>query len=118
MALIDREAVKKVFEDFGRPLVMAPGLAARQIDAIPAIDRWISVEERLPDVNAKCLVSIHYRDGYDTIDVLWFRKAYKSLDLPKKGDYWLRYDSEYGDIDMTALVTHWMPLPEPPEVEV
>jgi hypothetical protein len=100
---------------FGHKWMQAYEMA---IAALREQPRWISVEERLPDGNAKCLVSIHYRDGYDTIDVLWFRKAYKSLDLPKKGDYWLRYDSEYGDIDMTALVTHWMPLPELPEVEV
>jgi hypothetical protein len=108
----------KIFENgaLGRG---ATGIALDiAIAALREQPRWISVEERLPDGNAKCLVSIHYRDGYDTIDVLWFRKAYKSLDLPKKGDYWLRYDSEYGDIDMTALVTHWMPLPEGPEVEV
>jgi hypothetical protein len=35
---IEREAVKKVFYDFGKTLVMAPGFAARQIDAIPAAD--------------------------------------------------------------------------------
>ena len=35
---IEREAVKKVFKDFGKPLVMAPGFAARQIDAIHAAD--------------------------------------------------------------------------------
>lgn len=35
---VEREAVKKVFKDFGKPLVMATGFAARQIDAIPAAD--------------------------------------------------------------------------------
>jgi hypothetical protein len=35
---IEREAVKRVFKDFGKPLVMAPGLAVRQIDAIPSAD--------------------------------------------------------------------------------
>ena len=45
---IERDVVKKVFEDFGKSLVMAPGFAARQIGAIPAADvapvvhgRWI-----------------------------------------------------------------------------
>ena len=85
--------------------------------AVWAQPRWISVEERLPETNGEFLVFKHYRDEYKTIGTLSFRKAYKSLDLSKRGNYWLRYDSEYGDIDMTDVVTHWMPLPEPPEVE-
>ena len=56
---IDREAVKKVFKDFGKPLVMAPGFAARQIDAIPAADvatvvhgRW--EERKRPTEHLMC----------------------------------------------------------------
>lgn len=79
--------------------------------------RWISVEERLPEASGEFLVFKHYRDGYNTIGTLSFCKAYTSLDLPVRGDYWIRYDSEYGDINMTDVVTHWLPLPEPPEVE-
>lgn len=102
------------FYDFGDMVCEAANVA---ISALREQSRWISVEERLPEASGAFLVFKCYRDNYKTIGVLHFCKAYKSYDLPKRGDYWVQYDSEYGDINMTDIVTHWMPLPEAPGAE-
>ena len=74
------------------------------IDAAPTADvspdtKWISVKERLPEVEANVLAYI----GYGCIVVCW---------LTYDG-YW-QGPARIFDKDE---VTHWMPLPEPPKEE-
>lgn len=59
--------------------------------------KWISVKDRLPEYEAKVLCCAKY-DGKPVI----FQNQYLG------GDIWL---------SDTSHVTHWMPLPEPPEEE-
>lgn len=61
--------------------------------------KWISVEERLP------------RSG-DTVLVYYRRGDYRGVDI-------LRYVAvgRWVTADLHKKVTHWMPLPEPPEKE-
>ena len=58
---------------------------------------WISVEEKLPE---------------DWVWVQVYRSANKTMDTdfctPSRKGGWCHYND----------ITHWMPLPEPPEVEV
>ena len=58
------------------------------------VQEWVSVDDRLPDKPMKCLVYTKRGDccGYD---ILYYNQGFYS-----------QYDN----------VTHWMPLPEPPEV--
>ena len=60
---------------------------------------WISVKERLPENGTRCLVVRYdYVTNTPFVDLLWFDNS-----------WWNRVNSgEYS-------VTHWMPLPEPPE---
>ena len=77
---------------------------------------WISVEERLPEKN---LLVVAWHEGY-----VWHH-----------GDSWRRYGIKFAvhrgdkgwsdrlmqqaehELDASCLaITHWMPLPEPPEV--
>lgn len=58
--------------------------------------RWISVKERLPEEKESVLV--HYVDGWMPIAFLLGGKWYQS-----------------GGETSWLSVTHWMPLPEPPE---
>ena len=66
------------------------------------IPRWISVDDRLPEEKVNCIV--HYKHAYCDND-----------------DYWAIgicfYDGEKFQMDLSYKVTHWMPLPEPPETD-
>lgn len=77
-------------------------------------EQWISVEERLPDKEGKYLVTVY--DGI-TPDVLYFYKRYPYCNRGIRTDrpVWCDCD-DYGDFEEDS-VTHWMPLPEPPEVD-
>ena len=68
-----------------------------------AVPKWISVEERLPDVHNHVLVNIPGESPFPTV---------KEAFLEKNGLWYsngFRYNPEE--------VTHWMPLPEPPKEE-
>ena len=66
------------------------------------VQEWISVDERLPEEKADCIV--HYKHAYCNND-----------------DYWAIgvcfYDGEKFRIDLSYKVTHWMPIPQPPKGE-
>ena len=66
---------------------------------------WISVEERLPEENGHYLVyEVCAHGGMVSL----FEQHLNGRAI------WYKYDSEYGDFEVTG-VTHWMPLPPPPE---
>ena len=62
-------------------------------------NEWISVKERLPELN---------------VDVLVFRKSglcFTAHIIERNGNWWMR-EVWYGQFDD---VTHWLPLPAPPQ---
>ena len=62
------------------------------------MSQWIPVDERLPEIGVSVLVA----DFGDVHEMAW------------NGRYWVVPASGWvGD-----GVTHWMPLPEPPEVKL
>lgn len=73
------------------------------------VSRWIPVEERLPEYGVRVLATDMYEED-DCIGI-WTRKEYP--DDPEDGcwiddrGWWHAFDD----------VTHWMPLPDRPEVE-
>ena len=76
------------------------GYAADAIEELlAAVPKWISVEERLPEIGKFVLVS----DG-DDIDAAC---RYKAFTIPDETEtfFW----------DSVFEVTHWMPLPAPPK---
>ncbi|MBR5607735.1 MAG: DUF551 domain-containing protein [Bacteroidaceae bacterium] len=86
------------------------------IAALREQPRWISVEERLPEKNGRYLV-IHKFYSYNLQGIFSWTDCYDGVEEHLRGRaMWYDYDSEYGDY-ATSGVTHWMPLPEPPEVE-
>lgn len=64
--------------------------------------RWISVEDRLP-VDGQC------------VDV-FFKSKYK-INGDRLPDVWFINDGFFIPESRKATVTHWMPLPNPPELE-
>jgi len=64
------------------------------------MSEWISVEERLPEENEQVLMCA----------INFVGEAYINYD-----EKWMRFGFEIEDF-LQATVTHWMPMPEPPEV--
>lgn len=65
--------------------------------------KWISVKERLPPPGTKIyLIASHSSDGEQIVK----SSVWAWNEIGEKGD-WINWD----------VVTHWMPLPEPPKEE-
>ena len=63
------------------------------------MSEWISIDDRLPEEFITCLV---FCDGF--FEVAEYNKHFKT---------WINV--LYSEITNIDNVTHWMPLPEPPE---
>jgi hypothetical protein len=89
-----------LYEVFGCKLARAKDAIAliHQLEA--QVPRWISVEERLPKRYEHVLVTTRFTDEGEP----YFEIAYFAL----RG-----WEKEEGIL--YGKVTHWMPLPEPPE---
>ena len=88
------ELVKRLREaDISHPPVYLFGRAADAKEELSK-PRWIPVTERLPEKNGSYLVYVY---GEVTEMNCWHGK-------------WHRLGDDY-----TKAVTHWMPLPQPPE---
>lgn len=72
--------------------------------------RWIPVEERLPENGVPVLINYIASDGgkYNPDGTaVW----------TDYGCFWWEGSLEDCDTEVAVPITHWMPLPEPPEVE-
>lgn len=89
--------------------------------------RWIPVTERLPETDGKnthahdVLVYIPKRDGCNQHGIYLGKLSYVPPD-DGSGNFWgIKTEASdwtvwsWGYLE-TPVVTHWMPLPEPPEV--
>ena len=72
------------------------------------VQKWIPVSERMPDRFDNVLLAILSRNGYGE------PAYYVTIGGMKNGT---EFESYTGDICEGEKVTHWMPLPEPPEKE-
>ena len=66
------------------------------------VQEWISVKDRLPEEKVNCIV--HYKHAYCNNDGYW-------------AIGFCYYDGEKFKLDPAYIVTHWMPIPEPPKEE-
>ena len=69
-------------------------------------NEWVSVEERLPEVDDSVLV--HIIDTFDNRENIVITKYTIGLNLKME---WLGFEHN------SFKVTHWMPLPAPPKKE-
>ena len=77
-------------------------IADNLLDSGVTVQEWISVDDRLPEEKANCIV--------------YYQHAYCDND-----DYWAIgmcfYDGEKFQVNPIYKVTHWMPIPQPPKGE-
>ena len=82
--------------------VDAWAIAQHLVDRAVAFQKWISVDDRLPEEKVNCIV--HYKHAYCDND------NYFETGI-------CFYDGEKFRIDCAYKVTHWMPMPQPPKGE-
>ena len=106
MRLIDADALRKKLDDevpishlfmqYNKEDVIRAVLDA------PTVGGWISVEDRLPEDETEVIIFVQHKIG-------WYRV------FGWHDEYgWHSSAEEFGDGE-SDFVTHWMPLPEPPE---
>ena len=72
------------------------------------VKKWIPVTERLPEAGKKVLVFAY---GYDTITARMCKKTEDGYPVFEcKG-----YDGIYREMARAGRISHWMPIPRPPE---
>lgn len=71
-----------------------------------AMNEWINVKEKLPEPDTFVLSWCLSRGGKNT--TFEYQEGYAAIDSLVNGEFF-RTDMFYN-----ARVTHWMPLPEPP----
>ena len=74
-------------------------------------DRWISVKDRLPDSNGLYIVTA-CDEGCAAGEGIWYDTVVVTAEYYNGCWTWYEGGQEY---DLDGIVTHWMPLPEPPE---
>lgn len=83
------------------------------------VQQWIPVDERLPDDREKVL-AFHKTTYGRYHDIVRFANCLEDVDnfdlIGHKHSGFYKYDGEYGYYEVTNI-SHWMPLPEPPEGE-
>jgi hypothetical protein len=77
------------------------------IDEKALVSPWISVKDRLPEINHKVLFLWIYGSGYKNVSMGYL--------CDEGGDIYLPYHS-FQLHNETDTVTHWMVLPKFPEI--
>ena len=105
--LIDRDAIFPLMESKMdmQELYLPVHFMDFVINEIPAVNQWIPCRERMPEPLRDVIVCTVIK----TVTVAWIN-----------GNEWYFADTGNGHIEQWSFddVTHWMPLPEPPESEV
>ena len=84
------------------------------IQAMPTLalpNEWVSVEERLPEGNGEYIVTA-CDEGCCAGEGIWYDTVVVFAEYYDGCWTW----NDRTEYDLTDIVTHWMPFPEPPEV--
>ena len=77
------------------------------------VQEWIQVTDRLPDKDG-CYIVTACDEGCSCGDGIWYDTVVIEAEHYKGEWSWNENGTEY---DITDLVTHWTPLPNPPKGE-
>ena len=77
------------------------------------VQEWISVKDRLPDKDG-CYIVTACDEGCSCGDGIWYDTVVIEAEYYKGEWSWNENGIEY---DITDLVTHWQPMPQPPKGE-
>lgn len=75
------------------------------------VQEWIPVTERLPDADSNYIV-VACDEGCPYGEGIWYDTVVVVAEYYHGSWTWCESGTEY---DLNGLVTHWMPLPEPPK---
>ena len=103
--LIERDAVDRMLYEYAEIRQVYNDMHDLLMKIPAIVNRWIPCSERLPEIWKEVLVVLN-SNGYQSIHI---GEMQESGDWMVSGEFW--YDK--GD----PALTHWMPLPEPPEKE-
>lgn len=76
---------------------------------VQPVNPWISVDDRLPEIDERVFVYIPRPDNHYNIEMAYISKG--NDDYP----YWVLRDKSQFYSTRFHYVSHWMPLPEPPK---
>ena len=74
---------------------------------------WISVKDRLPEEDGIYIVYAN-DEGCSYGEGIWYDRVVTCAEWAFNDWIWYEGSHEYS---LCGIVTHWMPLPEPPEEE-
>lgn len=129
MRLIDADALKEQIENFNckdcnhynfvRCRACQIDDALSYIDDAPTVAQWISVKDRLPDAAGyECLVCA-VNENYNQTHVFTAHTGYGEPGWWTSNVHYMSRITSPSDnkLHPALNVTHWMPLPTPPEVK-
>ena len=103
-------------EEYEKRRMITPDFTAEKMTAIGyRKQEWISVEDRLPDKELN-----EFRNGNENLlypCLVFIKHSFLSKGYINKAWYMGSKFVEQNTDDITEVVTHWMPLPEPPEMK-
>lgn len=94
---------KALLDDYKRLLLENRNLKERVAELEAEQARWVMVSERLPQIGMRVLF---YNNFIKNIHKGWY-----------SGDEWVSEIGVFYNGDKLKRITHWMPLPQPPEVQ-
>lgn len=100
--LLDYEQLKSDYIELDNRL----RTANTEIDRLQSVSSWIPCSERMPDDDEEVLFAVIYPWDKKTRVTLGRRRTKKNGE-----SWWSNGYCHFSDYD----VTHWMPLPEPPQ---
>lgn len=109
MLMISVDEVMDILEEYAvctpdeeKSLIQRINQASMFIDNIGTVSKWISVKDRLPEIGKSVLIYYPKWDGDE-------------IQVAKLEDDGMMFDI-CGEFNIgTGVVTHWMPLPQPPK---